>query len=58
LSDEQTVPFASPDQAPDSQEPDPEPARDALEEPNLSADELEKEIGDSEPWDEASEDAE
>jgi len=32
----------------------PEPAREALDEPHLSADELKKEIGDSEDWDEAS----
>jgi hypothetical protein len=34
----------------------PEPAREALDEPHLDADELEREIGDSEAWDEASED--
>jgi hypothetical protein len=32
----------------------PEPAREALEEPHLTAEELEKEIGDSDAWDEAS----
>jgi hypothetical protein len=35
----------------------PEPAREALEEPHLSASDLEQEIGESDPWDEASEDA-
>jgi hypothetical protein len=34
----------------------PDPAREALEEPHLSAEGLEQEIGDSEAWDEASED--
>jgi hypothetical protein len=34
----------------------PNPARDALEEPPLDAEDLEKEIGDSDTWDEASED--
>jgi hypothetical protein len=34
----------------------PEPAREALDEPHLSAEDLEREIGDSEDWDEASED--
>ena len=34
----------------------PDPAREALEEPHLSSDELEQEIGDSEAWDEVSED--
>ncbi len=34
----------------------PDPAREALEEPRLTAEELEREIGDSEAWDEASED--
>jgi hypothetical protein len=33
----------------------PNPARKDLDEPRLPAEELEKEIGDSEPWDEASE---
>jgi hypothetical protein len=32
-----------------------DPARAALDQPHLSAEELEEEIGDSEPWDEASE---
>jgi len=34
----------------------PDPAKEALEEPHLTAEELEQEIGDSEAWDEASED--
>jgi hypothetical protein len=34
----------------------PDPAREALEEPHLAAEELQREIGDSEAWDEASED--
>jgi hypothetical protein len=34
----------------------PDPAREALDEPHLDAKELEREIGDSEEWDEASED--
>jgi hypothetical protein len=33
---------------------EPDPAREALDKPHLSAQELEKEIGDSEPWDEDS----
>jgi hypothetical protein len=33
----------------------PDPAREALDEPHLDADELEREIGGSEDWDEASE---
>jgi hypothetical protein len=32
----------------------PDPAREALTKPHLSSEELEKEIGDSEPWDEDS----
>jgi hypothetical protein len=40
------------------QEEVPDPARDALDEPHLDAEELEREIGDSEEWDEASEDDE
>jgi hypothetical protein len=32
----------------------PDPAREALDEPHLDAEELEREIGDSEEWDEAS----
>jgi hypothetical protein len=31
-----------------------DPARAALNQPHLTAEELEEEIGDSEPWDEAS----
>jgi hypothetical protein len=34
----------------------PDPAREALDEPHLDAEDLEREIGDSEEWDEASED--
>ena len=34
----------------------PDPAKEALEEPHLTAEELQREIGDSEAWDEASED--
>ncbi len=34
----------------------PDPAREALDEPHLTAEDLEREIGDSEAWDEASED--
>jgi hypothetical protein len=37
--------------------PSPDPAREALDKPHLGSEELEKEIGDSDPWDEASEDA-
>ncbi len=33
---------------------EPDPAREVLEKPHLTAEELEKEIGDSEPWDEDS----
>ena len=36
-------------------EAEPNPARDELDKPHLDAEELEREIGDSEPWDEASE---
>jgi hypothetical protein len=40
------------------QHPDlPDPATEALDEPHLRAEDLEEEIGDSETWDEASEDA-
>ena len=38
-------------------EPLADPARKALDEPQLDAEDLEREIGDSEDWDEASEDA-
>jgi hypothetical protein len=42
---------------PEPPSPDlPDPAREALEKPHLTAEELEREIGDSEAWDEASED--
>jgi hypothetical protein len=34
----------------------PDPAREALDEPRLDADDVKREIGDSEEWDEASED--
>ena len=34
----------------------PDPAREALDKPRLDAEDLEREIGDSEEWDEASED--
>jgi hypothetical protein len=34
----------------------PNPARKDLDEPHLTAEDLEREIGDSEAWDEASED--
>jgi hypothetical protein len=33
----------------------PKPAREALDEPRIDADEVKREIGDSEDWDEASE---
>jgi hypothetical protein len=35
----------------------PDPAREALDEPHLNADDLKREIGDSDTWDEASEEA-
>ena len=38
-------------------EPLADPARKAVDEPHLDAEDLEREIGDSEDWDEASEDA-
>jgi hypothetical protein len=41
--------------APPNPDP-PDPAREALAEPHLTAEELEGEIGDAEAWDEASED--
>ncbi len=34
----------------------PDPAKEALDEPRRTAEELKREIGDSEAWDEASED--
>jgi hypothetical protein len=52
MSDPEAPDFASPP-APDL----PDPAREALQEPHLNAEELEQEIGDSEAWDEASEDS-
>jgi len=51
MSDRETPEFASP---PGQDLPD--PAKEALEEPHLTAEELQREIGDSEDWDEASED--
>jgi hypothetical protein len=36
----------------------PDPAREVLHEPHLNAEDLKQEIGDSEAWDEASEDTE
>jgi hypothetical protein len=51
MSDRETPDFASP---PSRDLPD--PARKALEEPHLTAEELQREIGGSEAWDEASED--
>jgi hypothetical protein len=51
MSDRKTPEFASP---PSQDLPD--PAKEALEEPHLTAEELQREIGDSEAWDEASED--
>ena len=51
MSDEEARDLASPP-GPDL----PDPAREALEEPHLTAEELEQEIGNSEAWDEASED--
>ena len=49
MSDQEATRFASP-----PGRDLPEPAREALEEPHLTAEELEKEIGDSDAWDEAS----
>jgi hypothetical protein len=47
-------------EAPESASPPdcdpPDPAKQALDKPHLTAEELEHEIGDSEAWDEASED--
>jgi hypothetical protein len=51
MTDQEALEFASP---PDRDLP--EPAKEALEKPHLTAEELEQEIGDSEAWDEASED--
>jgi hypothetical protein len=48
MTDQKTPEPANPNQLPD-------PAKEALEEPHLTADELEQEIGDSEAWDEGSE---
>jgi len=49
MTDQKTPEPADPDELPD-------PAREALDEPHLNADELEQEIGDSEAWDEVLED--
>jgi hypothetical protein len=43
-------------EAPVPDEPLVDPARKALDEPHLDAEDLEREIGDSESWDEASDD--
>lgn len=53
MSNQGSPRFASP---PEGDQPN--PAREALDEPHLSADELETEIGDSEDWDEASQEKE
>jgi hypothetical protein len=60
VNDEPAPQLASPDRNSPEQAPapSPDPAREALEEPPLTAEELEREIGDSEVWDEASEGAE
>jgi hypothetical protein len=52
MGDRETPDFGSP---PSRDLPD--PAREALNEPHLTAEELEREIGGSEAWDEASETA-
>jgi hypothetical protein len=49
MSDQETPDFPSPPVPAD-------PAAKALEEPHLASEDLEREIGDSEAWDEASED--
>jgi hypothetical protein len=49
MSDQEALPSALP---PESELPD--PAREALDRPPLDAEDLEKEIGDSEEWDEDS----
>jgi hypothetical protein len=51
MNNQKALEFASP---PSRDLPD--PAQEALEKPHLTAEELEREIGDSENWDEASED--
>jgi hypothetical protein len=48
MTDHKTPEPADPNELPD-------PAKEVLEEPHLTADELEQEIGDSEAWDEGSE---
>jgi hypothetical protein len=50
MSDQGPLEFASP---PGRELPD--PAKEALEKPHLTAEQLKQEIGDSEAWDEASE---
>jgi hypothetical protein len=49
MSDQEAPSFASP-----AEHDSPNPAREALDEPHLDADELKKEIGNSEQWDEDS----
>jgi hypothetical protein len=49
MSDQEALPSALP---PESELPN--PAREALDRPPLDAEDLEKEIGDSEEWDEDS----
>ena len=51
MSDQEPLEFASP-----SGRELPDPAQEALEEPHLTGEQLKQEIGDSEAWDEASED--
>jgi hypothetical protein len=60
VNDEVAQQFASADRDSTGRAPapSPDPAREALDEPPLTAEELEREIGDSEAWDEASEGAE
>ncbi len=50
MNDQEALEFASP-----PRQDLPDPAKEALDEPHLTAEELEQEIGDSEAWDEASE---
>jgi hypothetical protein len=60
VNDEEAQQFKSPDRDGRGQPPapSPDPAREALDQPPLTGEELEREIGDSEIWDEASEGAE
>jgi len=60
MNDEEEQRLASPERDSPGQapEPSPDPAREALDEPPITAEELEREIGDSEGWDEASQGAE